>query len=126
VLLELDVAVVALDELLLVNVNYAGEFNVSLDSAYDNFMGRFSVPLARFSPTRRIASGQRVSTSGRNGPLTSELVRRGASPAAADPSPPFVAALHRRLPGVEVKESPAESPFLGPTSRSTRRSRSSS
>ena len=43
------------------------------------------------------------------GALTSELVRRGASAAAADPSPPFVAALRSRLPGVDVQEAAAES-----------------
>jgi SAM-dependent methyltransferase len=42
------------------------------------------------------------------GALTRELVRRGAVVAAADPSPPFVAALRRRLPDVEVEQAPAE------------------
>ncbi len=85
-------------------------FNVS-DAAYDNFMGRFSFPLAAiFADFAGIVSGQRVLDVGAGtGALTSELVRRGASPAAADPSPPFVAALRGRLPGVEVQESPAES-----------------
>jgi SAM-dependent methyltransferase len=85
-------------------------FNVT-DAAYDNFMGRFSVPLAPvFADFAGIAPGQRVLDVGAGtGALTSELVRRGASPAAAEPSPPFVAALRSRFPGVEVQESPAES-----------------
>jgi SAM-dependent methyltransferase len=42
------------------------------------------------------------------GALTAELIRRGAEAAAADPSPPFVAALHERFPDVGVHEAPAE------------------
>jgi SAM-dependent methyltransferase len=85
-------------------------FNVS-DAAYDNFMGRFSVPLAPvFADFAGVAAGQRVLDVGAGtGALTSELARRGAEPAAADPSPPFVAALRNRFPGVDVQESPAES-----------------
>jgi len=84
-------------------------FNVS-DTAYDNFMGRFSNRLAPlFADFAGIAAGQRVLDVGAGtGALTSELVRRGADVAAADPSPTFVAALHKRLPGISVHESPAE------------------
>ena len=84
-------------------------FDVS-ESAYDNFMGRFSVPLGPvFADFAGIAPGQRVLDVGAGtGALTSELVRRGAIPAAADPSPSFVAALRRRVPGIEVQEAPAE------------------
>jgi SAM-dependent methyltransferase len=84
-------------------------FNVS-DAAYDNFMGRFSVPLAPvFADFAGVATGQHVLDVGAGtGALTAELVRRGATPAAADPSPPFVATLQRRFPGVEVQAAPAE------------------
>jgi ubiquinone/menaquinone biosynthesis C-methylase UbiE len=84
-------------------------FNVS-DTAYDNFMGRFSMRLAPvFADFAGIETGQRVLDVGAGtGALTSELVRRGADTAALDPSPPFVAALRRRLPGVDVQEGPAE------------------
>ena len=52
-------------------------FNVS-DAAYDNFMGRFSMPLAPvFADFAGIASGQHVLDVGAGtGALTSELVRR--------------------------------------------------
>jgi SAM-dependent methyltransferase len=84
-------------------------FNVS-DAAYDNFMGRFSVPLAPvFADFAGVVPGQRVLDVGAGtGALTAELLRRGATPVAADPSPPFVATLRRRFPTVEVQESPAE------------------
>jgi SAM-dependent methyltransferase len=84
-------------------------FNVS-DTAYDNFMGRYSMRLAPlFADFAGIAKGQRVLDVGAGtGALTSELDRRGAVAAAADPSPPFVASLERRLPDVEVRAAPAE------------------
>jgi SAM-dependent methyltransferase len=84
-------------------------FNVS-DTSYDNFMGRFSVPLAPlFADFAGIEAGQRVLDVGAGtGALTAELVRRGAEASAADPSPPFVAALRERLPDIGVHEAPAE------------------
>jgi len=84
-------------------------FNVS-DAAYDNFMGRYSMRLAPlFADFAGVAAGQRVLDVGAGtGALTSELVRRGVDAAAADPSPPFVAALERRLPDVDVRAAPAE------------------
>ena len=84
-------------------------FNVS-DTAYDNFMGRYSMRLAPlFADFAGVAAGQRVLDVGAGtGALTSELLRRGADVAAADPSPPFVAALRSRLPGVDVRAAPAE------------------
>jgi SAM-dependent methyltransferase len=84
-------------------------FNVS-DSSYDNFMGRFSVPLAPlFADFAGIEAGQRVLDVGAGtGALTAELVRRGAEASAADPSPPFVATLRQRLPDIGVHEAPAE------------------
>jgi SAM-dependent methyltransferase len=84
-------------------------FNVS-DTAYDNFMGRYSVRLAPlFADFAGIESGQRVLDVGAGtGALTSELVRRGAAASAADPSPSFVAALRERLPAIGVHEASAE------------------
>jgi ubiquinone/menaquinone biosynthesis C-methylase UbiE len=84
-------------------------FNVS-DTAYDNFMGRFSVRLAPvFADFAGVEAGQRVLDVGAGtGALTSELVRRGADASAADPSPSFVAALRERLPDIGVHEAGAE------------------
>jgi ubiquinone/menaquinone biosynthesis C-methylase UbiE len=84
-------------------------FDVS-DTAYDNFMGRYSVRLAPlFADFAAVAAGQTVLDVGAGtGALTSELVRRGATASATDPSPPFVAALGRRLPDTEVRAAPAE------------------
>ena len=46
------------------------------------------------------------------GALTAELLSRGASVAAVDPSPEFVAFMRSRYPDVDVQEAPAESlPF---------------
>jgi SAM-dependent methyltransferase len=84
-------------------------FNVS-DCSYDNFMGRFSRPLGPlFADFAGIVAGQRVLDVGAGtGALTAELVRRGAEASAADPSPPFVAALRERFPDIGVHEAPAE------------------
>jgi SAM-dependent methyltransferase len=84
-------------------------FNVS-DTSYDNFMGRYSVRLAPlFADFAGIEAGQRVLDVGAGtGALTAELVRRGAEASAADPSPPFVAALRERFPDIGVHEAPAE------------------
>lgn len=84
-------------------------FHVS-DTAYDNFMGRYSVRLAPvFADFAGIEQGQHVLDVGAGtGALTSELVRRAADVSAADPSPPFVASLERRFPGLDVKAAPAE------------------
>ena len=84
-------------------------FNVS-DGSYDNFMGRFSRPLGPlFADFAGIEAGQRVLDVGAGtGALTAELVRRGADASAADPSPPFVAALRERFPDIGVHEAPAE------------------
>ncbi len=84
-------------------------FDVS-DTAYDNFMGRYSVRLAPlFADFAGVGSGQKALDVGAGtGALSAELARRGVEVAAADPSPSFVAALGRRLPGVEVRSAPAE------------------
>jgi len=80
------------------------------ESAYDRFMGRYSTRLApAFADFAGIDARHRVLDVGAGtGALTSELVRREAQVAAVDPSPPFVAALERRLPGIEVAHGPAE------------------
>jgi SAM-dependent methyltransferase len=79
--------------------------------AYDDFMGRYSRGLAKlFADFAGVASGMRVLDVGAGtGALTAELVARGASVAAADPSPEFVAVLRKRFPDLEVEEAPAES-----------------
>jgi SAM-dependent methyltransferase len=87
----------------------SSQFRVDPD-AYDDFMGRYSRLLAvQFADFAGVASGMRVLDVGAGtGALTAELVSRGASVAAADPSPEFVAATRTRFPGVEVCEAPAE------------------
>ena len=79
-------------------------------AAYDSFMGRYSRRLAPcFADFAGIEHGTAVADVGAGtGALTSELVQRGARVAAADPSDAFVAALHERLPEVDVHAAPAE------------------
>ncbi len=79
--------------------------------AYDNFMGRYSRVLATlFADFAGVTTGMRVLDVGAGtGALTAELVAQGASVAAADPSPEFVAVLRERFPNLEVEEAPAES-----------------
>ncbi|HJQ74567.1 MAG TPA: class I SAM-dependent methyltransferase [Gaiellaceae bacterium] len=82
--------------------------------AYDDFMGRYSRRLAvLFADFAGVEAGARALDVGAGtGMLTAELIARGASVAAADPSPEFVAVLRERFPDVEVHEAPAESlPF---------------
>ncbi|HEX2766777.1 MAG TPA: class I SAM-dependent methyltransferase [Candidatus Limnocylindria bacterium] len=90
-------------------------FDVAAE-AYDRFMGRYSRLLApQLADLASVSTGQRVLDVGCGpGALTSELVARlGADAVAAvDPSPPFVAAIRARLPGVAVQEASASSlPF---------------
>ena len=84
-------------------------FEVS-ETSYDNFMGRYSMRLAPlFADFAGVEAGQKALDVGAGtGALTADLVRRGAEVAAADPSPPFVAALERRFPEIEVRSAPAE------------------
>jgi SAM-dependent methyltransferase len=87
-------------------------FSVAAD-AYDRFMGRYSSLLADpFADLAGVGAGQRVLDVGCGpGALTAELVRRLGDPsavAAADPSDSFVAAVTDRLPGVDVRQAPAE------------------
>jgi SAM-dependent methyltransferase len=90
-----------------------GAFRVDGD-AYDDFMGRYSTKLASlFADFAGVEAGARALDVGAGtGALTAELVRRGVSTAAADPSPEFVAVLRARFPDLEVEEAPAEAlPF---------------
>ncbi|HEV8688636.1 MAG TPA: methyltransferase domain-containing protein [Gaiellaceae bacterium] len=86
-------------------------FTVGAD-AYDQFMGRYSVPLApQLADFAAVAAGQRVLDVGCGpGALTAELVRRlgPAAVSAVDPSEPFVAAAQERHPGVSVRRAAAE------------------
>jgi ubiquinone/menaquinone biosynthesis C-methylase UbiE len=84
--------------------------------AYDRFMGVYARELApQLADLAGVAGARRVLDVGCGpGALTAELVRRvGAEQVAAvDPSDPFVAAARERLPGVDVRQSAAESlPF---------------
>jgi SAM-dependent methyltransferase len=80
--------------------------------AYDSFMGRYSRQLApRFAAFGGVESGALVLDVGCGpGALTAALAELvgAASVAAADPSPPFVAACASRVPGADVREAPAE------------------
>jgi SAM-dependent methyltransferase len=78
---------------------------------YDNFMGRYSRVLAPlFADFVGVSAGMRALDVGAGtGALTAELVARGVSVAAADPSPEFVTVLRERFPNLEVEEAPAES-----------------
>ncbi|MCS0498225.1 class I SAM-dependent methyltransferase [Protaetiibacter mangrovi] len=80
--------------------------------AYDLFMGRYSIPLAQLLIAEvGIAPGDRVLDVGCGpGSMTSLLVEiLGAERVAAvDPSPPFVEAVRRRLPGVATHLAGAE------------------
>jgi SAM-dependent methyltransferase len=86
-------------------------FDVSAD-AYGRFMGRYSEPLAvQFADLAGIRAGQRALDVGCGpGALTAELVRRTGTDAvtAVEPSASFAAAVRQRLPGVDVRLSPAE------------------
>jgi SAM-dependent methyltransferase len=86
-------------------------FDVSAD-AYGRFMGRYSEPLAvQFADLAAVGPGQRVLDVGCGpGALTAELVRRTGTDtvSAVEPSESFAAAVRERLPGVDVRQSPAE------------------
>lgn len=88
----------------------SGVFRVGGDE-YDDFMGRYSRVLAPlFADFAGVRSDQRALDVGAGtGALTAELLERGATVAAADPSPEFAAVLRERFPGLEVEEAPAES-----------------
>src|SRR4051794_26136899 len=73
-------------------------------------MGRSSVELApQMAEFAGIEPGRRVVDVGCGpGALTAELVSRGASVSAVDPSPPFVEAARKRYPDVDVRQASAE------------------
>ena len=79
--------------------------------AYDDFMGHYSTRLAGpFADFAGVEPGQRALDVGAGtGALTAELVARGVSVAAADPSPEFATVLRERFPNLEVEEAAAES-----------------
>ncbi len=87
----------------------SGIFRVDED-AYDDFMGRYSVRLAPlFANFAGVGVGERVLDVGAGtGALTRELLERGASVVAAEPSPEFTRALRARFPRIEVREASAE------------------
>jgi SAM-dependent methyltransferase len=84
-------------------------FDVSAD-AYMRFMGQYSEPLAtRFADLPGIRAGQRVLDVGCGpGALTAELVNRTAAVSAVEPAASFAAAVRARLPGVDIRQCPAE------------------
>ncbi len=86
-------------------------FDVAAD-AYGRFMGRFSDPLAeQFVERADVRAGHEALDVGCGpGALTEQLVKRlGAQAVSAiDPSPPFVAAVLERFPGVDVRSGAAE------------------
>ncbi len=81
-------------------------------AAYDAFMGRYSVLLSPLlADLAGVEAGQRALDVGcGTGMLTGELVDRlgVSSVSAADPSAPFVSAMHGRYPEVDVQQAPAE------------------
>jgi SAM-dependent methyltransferase len=80
------------------------------EQSYDEFMGRYSVRLAPlFADFADVTEGQRVLDVGAGtGALTRELLARGATAVAVEPSPEFTRALRSRFPQIEVHEAPAE------------------
>ena len=80
--------------------------------AYERFMGRYSRPLARaFADFAGVRDGMRVLDIGAGtGALTDELIARVGigSVAALEPSPDYSGALAERLPGLDVRQAPAE------------------
>jgi SAM-dependent methyltransferase len=86
----------------------SGVFRVG-GSAYDDFMGRYSVRLAPlFADFAGVHGGRVLDVGAGTGALTAELLRRGAEVVAAEPSPEFCAALRERFPSIEVVQTPAE------------------
>ncbi|MDY6811628.1 MAG: class I SAM-dependent methyltransferase, partial [Actinomycetota bacterium] len=78
--------------------------------AYARFMGRYAEPLSGvFAQFADIGAGTRVLDVGCGpGALAAHLRSIGVEVAAIDPSPPFVEAIRRRLPDVDVRRGTAE------------------
>src|SRR5262245_21780510 len=93
------------------NVEGARTFATS-GSAYDRFMGRYSMPLAeQFASAGGVERGRTAVDVGCGpGALTRVLVERLGidAVAACDPSPRFVEECRSRLPGVDVRLGRAE------------------
>ena len=91
------------------NLGVSGVFHTE-ESSYDEFMGRYSVRLAPlFADFAGVYEGQRVLDVGAGtGALTRELLDRGATVVAVEPSPEFTRALRSRFPQLEVHEAAAE------------------
>ena len=86
----------------------SGVFRVG-GSAYDDFMGRYSVRLAPlFADFAGVHGGRALDVGAGTGALTGELLRRGGEVVAAEPSPEFCAALRERFPSVDVQQAPVE------------------
>ena len=83
--------------------------------AYDRYIGRYSGALApRFLEFAGVSSGPVLEVGCGPGSLTAVLAARfgAANVAAVDPSEPFVAACHERVPGADVRVGGGESlPF---------------
>ncbi len=77
---------------------------------YARFMGRYAEPLASvFASFAGVGPGDKVLDVGcGTGALTAHLHSAGADVTGIDPSPPFVAALAKRLPDVDVRLGVAE------------------
>lgn len=108
-------AVAQISRLPLVGAGLPGlRWRVAFNAAdsYDRFMGRFSRPLAQvFADRSDVRAGQRALDVGCGpGALTEVLIERlGLDHVeAVDPSPPFVAAVAERFPGLTVREGTAE------------------
>ena len=86
-------------------------FDVSAD-AYVRFLGQYTEPLAAsFADLAGVRRGQRALDVGCGpGALAAQLVSRLGAEAvcAVEPSEPFAVAAAQRLPGVDVRRSPAE------------------
>jgi ubiquinone/menaquinone biosynthesis C-methylase UbiE len=78
------------------------------DTAYDRFMGRYSVQLAPVFADFAGEAEHVLDVGAGTGALTAELLRRTEHVAAIEPSQKFADALHARLPGVDVRQGPGE------------------
>ncbi len=78
--------------------------------AYTRYMGRYAEPLAPvFATFTGVGAGNIVLDVGCGpGALTAHLLSVGASVAGIDPSPPFVDAIRKRFPQIDVREGTAE------------------